>query len=120
MGTCAKPGCSQTSIKSNGPIPLCSKHHEIVDTVAWIMNENKAIQVMAQVKQMGRKFTLAEVHYQPKSADHAVRCGQCTFFHSPSTCKVVDGHVRAEGLCVSFVTKVYANHEDLRMIQVRA
>jgi len=78
-----------------------------VDTVAWIMNESKVMQITAQVKAMARKFTVQESHYMEESPDPRVQCGVCAFFEPPSSCDAIDAKVDKDGVCAFFVTKVH-------------
>ncbi len=54
----------------------------------------------AQVK----KATQAAVKYQGSPKD-GKKCGSCQHFQAPSSCRIVDGTVNANGYCIMFAKK---------------
>jgi hypothetical protein len=48
------------------------------------------------------RMTQAQADYQP-TPNGIYSCGQCTLFVAPSSCKVVEGIISADGWCKAFV-----------------
>jgi len=54
--------------------------------------------------QVAKKAAQASVKYQqsPKDGKH---CSQCQHFQAPSSCRIVDGTINANGYCIMFAKK---------------
>jgi hypothetical protein len=57
------------------------------------------------IKALQDKYTKAEVKYVDKSHHEWHHCGICEYFRKPSSCKIVEGTIRAEGGCNKFEEK---------------
>ncbi len=55
--------------------------------------------------QVSKKATQASVHYEHPSSKAGKHCSICQHFIAPSSCRVVDGTIFPDGVCILFAKK---------------
>ncbi len=55
--------------------------------------------------QVAKKASQEKVHYEHPSTKSGKHCSICQHFIAPSSCRVVDGTIYADGVCILFAKK---------------